>query len=68
MAAAAVAQTTADSARSIIESQLKQQEKSDGPEQPNPSATAKSHLHWPLHIGRQRDAVDDRKCPVARGF
>jgi uncharacterized protein (TIGR00159 family) len=63
MAAAAVAQTTADSARSIIESQLKQQEKSDGPEQPNPSATAKSHLHWPIHIGRQRDAVDRPKMP-----
>lgn len=62
-AAAAVAQTSAESARSIIEAQKNRQEKTDGPEQESVSAPARSRLRWPIRIGRQRDAVDRPKMP-----
>ena len=62
-AAAAVAQTSAESARAIIESQKNRQEKTDGPEQESVSAPARSRLRWPIRIGRQRDAVDRPKMP-----
>ena len=62
-AAAAVAQTSAESARAIIEAQKNRQEKTDGPEQESVSAPARSRLRWPIRIGRQRDAVDRPKMP-----
>ncbi|MDD2458236.1 MAG: diadenylate cyclase CdaA [Eubacteriales bacterium] len=61
-AAAAVAQTSAESARAIIESQLSHQQKSPGPESGS-SVPGKSRLRWPIRIGRQRDAVDRPKMP-----
>lgn len=62
-AAAAVAQTSAESARAIIESQKKRQEKTDDPEPERGGAPARSRLRWPIRIGRQRDAVDRPKMP-----
>ncbi|NCA99520.1 MAG: hypothetical protein EOM70_09105, partial [Clostridia bacterium] len=62
-AAAVVAQTSAESARTIIETQLSQQEQSPDRNAPNPGEPAKSRLRWPIRIGRQRDAVDRPKMP-----
>jgi len=62
-AAAAVAQSSAESARAIIESQLNRQEKASGPANPPAAAPGKARLRWPIRFGRQRDAVDRPKMP-----